>query len=150
MREHNSTKPYLNIWESTKGALSGFIHALRREKKVRHVCYALITAVFICIVADVGYFQILIVILSWMIALICEIFNTALEKALDYACNKEFHPLVKQGKDYASACTFISLVFAVSLTIMVAWSRHFGKERPVKAFEVACIKFENEKGIVPI
>ncbi len=146
MQEKNSTKPYRNFWESTKGASSGFMYALRHEKKVRHVCYALITAVLLCILADVGYFQIMIVILSWIISLICEIFNTALEKALDYACNKEFHPLVKQGKDYASACTFISLVFAVSLTIIVVWSRHFGKEKAVRAFEVARIEIRGESG----
>lgn len=140
MREQNSTKPYPNFWESTKGAALGFFYALRSEKKVRQTFYALIVAGALCMFADVGYFQILIVILSWMIALICEIFNTALEKALDYACDKEFHPLVKQGKDYASACTFISVVFAVALTMMVVWSRHFGKEKPVKAFEVACLK----------
>jgi len=148
MREKNSTKPYTNFWESTKGAASGFFYALRQEKKVRQTFYALIIAVVLCVFADVGYFQILIVILSWMICLICEIFNTALEKGLDYACDKEFHPLVKQGKDYASACTFISVVFAVCLTVMVVWSRHFGKEKTVKVFQVACIEKLGTDGIV--
>ena len=97
MRKPNSTAPYRNFIESTLGAANGFLDALRAEKKVRQVFIAMIAASIICMIADVGYFQILMVIFSWVLGLICEIFNTALEKALDYACGKEFHPLVRQG-----------------------------------------------------
>ena len=77
----------------------------------------------VCIVANVGYFQILMVLFSWVVALICEIFNTALEKALDYASGKEYHPLIRDGKDYASACTFVALVFAGTLALFLLWNR---------------------------
>ena len=130
MRKPNSTAPYNNFWESTKGAAGGFFYALRHEKKVRQVFISLMATMAICIIADVGYFQILMVIFSWVVCLICEIFNTALEKVLDYAAGKEFHLLVKQGKDYASACTFVAIVFAVSLTLFVLWGRYFGDNPP--------------------
>lgn len=136
MREKNSIKPYSNFWESSKGAFFGFVDALRMEKKIRQVAIALTVAVVLCMIADIGYFQILIVILSWLMALICEIFNTAIEKALDHSSGREFHPLVKQGKDYASACTFITITFAVVLTLILIFGRHFGKEKPTKAFEI--------------
>ena len=125
MRKKNSTEKYRNLWESTQGAAKGFFFAIKTEHKVRQVFISLVAATIICKIGDVGYFQILMVIFSWVLALICEIFNTALEKAMDYACESEYHPLICQGKDYAAACTFVALVFAISLTLFVLWGRHF-------------------------
>ena len=113
------------ILKSTVSAAKGFISAVRNEKKIRQVVIAMSAVTAFCVVADVGYFQILMIIFSWVVALICEMFNTALEKALDFASGKEYHPLIRDGKDYASACTFIALVFAGSLTLFVLFSRLF-------------------------
>lgn len=126
MRKPNSTEKYNNLWESTVGAATGLIDAIKTEKKIRQVFIAMVVATVICMIGDVGYFQILMVIFSWVVALICEMFNTALEKALDYTCDKEYHPLVRQGKDYAGACTFVAITFAVSLCLFVLWGRYFG------------------------
>ncbi len=125
MRNPNSTEQYKNLWESTVGAATGFFSAIRREKKIRQVFLSMTGVTTVCIVSDIGYFQILMVIFSWVLALICETFNTALEKALDYASGKEYHPLIRQGKDYAAACTFVALVFAISLSLFVLWDRYF-------------------------
>ena len=137
MRHPKSTEKYNNLWESTLGAASGFIAAVRTEKKIRQVFVAMTIIVAICIVADVGYFQILMVIFSWVVALICEMFNTALEKALDHA-SQEYHPLIRQGKDYAAASTFVALVFAVSLALFVLWDRHLeNRSARAKTYEAA-------------
>jgi diacylglycerol kinase (ATP) len=130
MRDPNSTEKYKNICESTVGAATGLWRAIRTEHKIRQVFVCLIVAITICKIADVGYFQILIVIFSWVLALICEMFNTALEKALDYTCGMVFHPLIRQGKDYAAACTFVALLFALALTSFVLWDRHINQEGP--------------------
>ena len=123
MRAPNSTEQYHNLWESTVGAAKGFFSAIRHEKKIRQVFLALVVVTAICKTMDVGYFQILMVVFAWVLALICEMFNTALEKALDYASGKEYHPLIRQGKDYAAACTFIAIIFASFLTLFVLWER---------------------------
>ena len=132
MRPSNSTEQYKNFWESTQGAAKGFFSAIRYERKIRQVFLAMVVTTTICKIMDVGYFQILMVIFSWVVALICEILNTALEKAMDFACGKEFHPLIRQGKDYASACTFVSIVFAVALAFFVLWERYY-EEGPSRA-----------------
>ena len=111
------------LLSSARTAVKGLFTAVRTEKKVRQVILAMTITTAFCVVADVGYFQILMVIFSWVICLICEIFNTALEKVLDYAAGKEFHPLVRDGKDYAAACTFISILFAGSLSLFVFFDR---------------------------
>ena len=130
MRDPNSTEKYKNLWESTIAAARGLFYAIRTEKKIRHVFICLIIATAICAIADVGYFQILMVIFSWVLALICEMFNTSLEKALDYTSGREFHPLIRQGKDYAAACTFVALIFAILLMLFVL------KDRYLKAAEL--------------
>ena len=124
MRNPKSIAKYSNLFESTVGAARGLWDAICTEKKIRQVFLAMTIVTAICTIADVGYFQILMVIFSWVVALICEMFNTALEKALDHA-SSEYHPLIRQGKDYAAACTFVALVFAVSLALFVLWGRHF-------------------------
>ena len=136
MRKLNSTEKYKNLWECTIGAACGLCYAIRFEKKIRQIFISMVAVTTVCAFADVGYFQILMVIFSWVVALICEIFNTALEKALDYTSGKAYHLLIRQGKDYAAACTFVALVFAGSLTVFVLWERHFEKSRPrEKTFE---------------
>ena len=117
------TDPNSPLWKSTVTAARGFVFAIRTEKKIRQVVIAMVCVVAVCMLADVGYFQILMVIFSWVLALICEMFNTALEKALDYASEKEYHILIRQGKDYAAACTFVALIFAGCLTLFVLSER---------------------------
>lgn len=125
MRKPGSTEKYRTLWQSTVGAANGFYQAVRDEKKIRQVFFAMVIATAVCSVFDVGYFQILMVIFSWIVSFICETFNTALEKALDFAAGNQYHELIRQGKDYASACTFVSLLFAGSLTLFVLWDRIF-------------------------
>ncbi len=108
-----------SLLRSTITASTGLINAIKTERKVRQVVIAAVIVTAVCSAADVGYFQILMTIFSWVLALICEMFNTALEKALDYASGKEYHPLIRAGKDYASACTFVAIVFAGALAVFV-------------------------------
>ena len=114
-----------SLLKSSVSAAKGFLHAVRHEKKIRQVVLAMSAVTIVCALADVGYLQILMILLGWMVALICEMFNTALEKALDYASGKEYHPLIRDGKDYASACTFIALIFAGTLTLSILWAKLF-------------------------
>ena len=113
------------LLQSTVSAARGFAGAVRTQKKVRHVVLIGSAAAALCVLTDAGYFQTLMVVFSWVVALICEMFNTALEKALDYASGKEYHPLIRDGKDYASACTFVALVFAGLLSFFIFWDRLF-------------------------
>ena len=108
-----------SLFKSAITAATGLINAIRTEEKIRQVVIAAAVVTGICVIADVGYFQILMIIFSWVLSLICEMFNTALEKALDYASGKEFHPLIRAGKDYAAACTFVALTFALALALFV-------------------------------
>jgi diacylglycerol kinase (ATP) len=125
MRSPKSTEKCNTFWDSTLVAAGGLIDAVRREKKVRTVVIVLAAVTVVCKFADVGYFQIMMIVFAWVLALICEMFNTSLEKALDYASGKDFHPLIRQGKDYAAACTFVACTFAGVLTLIILWDTMF-------------------------
>lgn len=120
-----SIKKNHTLIQSTISAARGFFDAIRVEKKIRQIFIVTIVVTAVCAWADVGYFQILMVIFSWVVSFICETFNTALEKAVDFACGERFHPLIKQAKDYAAACTFVSVIFAGSLSLFVLYDRIF-------------------------
>jgi diacylglycerol kinase len=51
---------------------------------------------------------------SWLLVLSAELLNTALECAFDLV-TEEFHPLVKKGKDAASAAIFVMICLNVLL-----------------------------------
>ncbi len=113
------------LFQSAACACAGLMNAIRTESKVRQVVIAAFAVTAVSAWLDVGYFQILMIVFSWVVALICEMFNTALEKALDYASGTEYHPLIRDGKDYASACTFIAILFASTLALIVWWGRFY-------------------------
>lgn len=125
VRKPRSTEKYSNLIESSVGAFFGFRDAIMTETKIRYVFWCLVIAILLCIAADISFLPSLLVVFSWVLGLICEMFNTAVEKVLDYASGTEYHTLVRQGKDYAAACTFVAIVFASALTALVLLNRHF-------------------------
>lgn len=62
---------------------------------------------------------------SWLLVMIVEILNTAVEAAID-RIGDERHPLSGQAKDLGSAAVFLSLVLAALVWGTVAWQRFAG------------------------
>ena len=87
MRKPNSIEKFHTLWDSTKNAAYGLIDAVRSEKKVRQVVVAMAIAGGVAVAANVGFFETVFVLFAWNLALICEIFNHALEKAVDFSCH---------------------------------------------------------------
>lgn len=59
---------------------------------------------------------------SWLVVMIVEVLNTAVEAAID-RISDEHHPLSGQAKDLGSAAVFLSLVLAALVWGAVAWER---------------------------
>jgi|GEM_PF-1443186 len=108
-----------SMMRSIKVASLGFLLALRSEKSVRRIFICGASAVLICVFLGAGYLETTFLAFAWMICMTFEIFNTALEKAMDYACGKEYHPLIKKGKDFAGASVFIASSFALVLSLVI-------------------------------
>lgn len=63
-------------------------------------------------------FWALSVLCIWLLILIIEIINTAIETAIDYISAKK-HPLAKKAKDLGSAAVFLALFICVVLNISI-------------------------------
>ena len=106
-------------------AAHGLMLSLRSERKVRFAIAVLIIFAFLAVWMNVSRIELIIIISVWIQVIVGEIFNTALEKAMDYASGKEFHPLIKLGKDYAAGSVFLLSVLAVFVSIFILVSRPF-------------------------
>ena len=64
----------------------------------------------------------LLLISSWLLVMIVEMLNTAVEATVDRISDAR-HPLSGQAKDLGSAAVFLSLVLATLVWGTVAWQR---------------------------
>ncbi len=67
----------------------------------------------------------LLLIGSWLLVMIVEVLNTAVEATVD-RIGDDFHQLSGQAKDLGSAAVFLSLVLAGLTWGTVAWERFAG------------------------
>lgn len=112
--EKNPT--FLRSWTI---AAKGLVTVFKHELKVRFGFSVALASLAAAIWLNVSFLEILFILYAWAQVLVGEIFNTALEKAMDYAAGKEFHPLIKRGKDYAAASVFLLSCLATFVTLFI-------------------------------
>ena len=101
-----------NFLASVRHATDGFLHAASCERNLRfHLC----TANLICLFA--GFFGIsktewAILFIAIMAVLTAELFNTAIERAVDTATD-DFCESAKHAKDASAAAVLVAAVFAI-------------------------------------
>ena len=74
----------------------------------------------ILLYVDIDIVKKSIIIFSWMLVLITEIINTAIEKTVDRVSN-ERHILSKQAKDLASASVFLAIINFLIITFILTF-----------------------------
>lgn len=105
--------------KSSITAAKGFVQVFNKERKIRFAYVVLSISVGLAVSVDASYLEVLFVLFAWTQVIVGEIFNTSLEKAMDYASGREFHPLIKRGKDYAAASVFVLSVLATFITLFI-------------------------------
>lgn len=113
----------LNWRESFAVAMRGFVYAFRHEASVRRAVIVAAVLIGITLLIGAGFLESLIVVVMWTQVVVFELFNTSVEKVLDYVCEREFHPLVKYSKDTLAAAVFISSLLG-SLVFIAIFLRH--------------------------
>lgn len=114
----------LNWQESFSVAMKGFAFAFVQEASVRRAVIAAVILIGITLVIGAGFIESLVVIIIWTQVVIFELFNTSVEKVLDYTCEYKFHPLVKYSKDTLAAAVFVCSLVG-SLVFIAVLGRHF-------------------------
>lgn len=111
------------FWRSTVIAARGFLQVFQCEGKIRFAFVVLSLCLVLAFWLNVSYLETVFILVVWIQVIVGEIFNTSLEKAMDYASGKEFHPLIKRAKDYAAASVFVLSVLASSITLFILGMR---------------------------
>ena len=111
--------------KSTLIAAQGFITVVRKERKITIAFVFGLVFINIAIWVKASHVETLLIMSAWTQVIVGEILNTSLEKVMDYAAGKEFHPLVKRGKDYAAASVFVLSILATFVSLFLIGMRLF-------------------------
>jgi diacylglycerol kinase (ATP) len=113
-----STQRSPGIFDSFNYAAEGIIHVLRTQRNMR-IHFAVATVVLVvAIVANVTKLELIALLISITFVLIAEMFNTAVEGAIDVATSS-FDPMAKLAKDTAAGAVLIATVNAVAVGYLV-------------------------------
>lgn len=97
---------------SVNAALEGVVHALKSERNMRvHFLvgfFVIITGIYL----NFGSIEMMLLCFAVTFVLAAEMFNTAIEHAIDLI-NDEYHTLAKISKDVAAGAVFVSAVNAM-------------------------------------
>ena len=103
-------KGLARLWNAFFYSKDGLIAAFRDEAGFRQVCL-----IALCCFVGGFYFgqdfsQKILLALPGFLCVIVELFNTAIENAIDHT-SLESHPLAKKAKDMGSAAQMLSIIF---------------------------------------
>lgn len=100
------------IADSIAAAAAGFSHAFRHERNLRIHCVAalFVGGLAVALRMDGLRLAVLVVIIGGVIG--AELFNTAVEAAVDLS-TQQVHPLAKKAKDVAAAAVLVQAFVAV-------------------------------------
>lgn len=98
----------------------GLKAAYRHESAFRQVCWLNLTLVILACIFDFDFPVRLLLITASFISLITELFNTAVEAAVDHT-STEKHELAKRAKDAGSAAQLAALVLLAATWLSALW-----------------------------
>ncbi|MBW3624608.1 MAG: diacylglycerol kinase [Armatimonadetes bacterium] len=93
-------------------AIDGILHAYRTQRHVRFHFWMVILILIAARVMNFDRSKMVLLFFAISIVLICEMFNTALEAAVDLFTDK-YHPLAKHAKDIAAGAVLVAALNAI-------------------------------------
>lgn len=106
------------LLESFNDAIGGIVWALRHQRHMQiHMALAVIVVVM-ALVFSVGRVELLLIFAAITFVLVAEMFNTALERAVDLA-TQEQRLLAKVAKDVAAGAVLVASINAVVVAYLV-------------------------------
>jgi len=106
------------VARSFERAYRGMISAVRTQRNMRfHVVVAVLVLVASLLVG-VSKLELAVLVLTILLVLVTELFNTAMEFVVDLA-TKEYHPLAKLAKDISAGAVLVSSVGAVLVGYLI-------------------------------
>jgi diacylglycerol kinase len=108
----------LRLFKSFGYALQGLSFAFRTQANFRIHLGITVAVILAGLWLQISLIEWAILVVTMMIVLAAELFNTALEAALDRVSTEE-HPLAKVGKDTAAGAVLIGAIGAVIVGLLI-------------------------------
>ena len=106
-------------------SIAGFKSAWRMEHAFRQELFVVVIATIAAFLLPVVAWQKLLLIGVFVLVLIVELINSAIEAVVDRV-SLERNPLSKNAKDFGSAAVLLTLLFAASTWLVILWPIFFG------------------------
>ncbi|GIM28067.1 diacylglycerol kinase [Clostridium polyendosporum] len=108
--------------DSFNYAINGITHSVRTQRNMKiHFAVALMVLTA-CFVYDVKKTEFLIIAVSVTMVIASELFNTAIESAIDLSTNY-YHPLAKIAKNAAAGAVLVTAINAILVGYIVFWDK---------------------------
>ena len=99
-------------------AYQGLIYAVRTQRNMRFHVVASTVILVLSLLVGVSKLELAILVLVIMAVFVAELFNTALEFAVDLV-TREYHPLAKLAKDVSAGAVLVTSVAALAVGYLV-------------------------------
>lgn len=103
-------------------ALSGLKYCIKTQRNMRIHSVAAIAVIIISLFSKLNRTDIIMLAFAISLVLICEMINTAIEKAIDLYTD-QYHPLAKISKDVAAGAVFLAALNALVIGYLVFFNR---------------------------
>ena len=106
------------LLDSFNFAVEGIIHVLRTQRNMRIHFLAAVAVLVAAIAIGVSKLELIALLLAIAFVFITEMFNSALEQAIDVSTTS-FDPLAKLAKDIAAGAVLIATINAIAIGYLV-------------------------------
>lgn len=111
-----------SLIESFNYAVNGIIYALKSEKNMKIHFSTAILVILLSLFFDFTKIELLVLFITIALVIMAEMFNTAVERAVDLVTDK-YHPLAKVAKDVAAGGVLVSSINAVIVGYFLFFDR---------------------------
>ncbi|WP_446898754.1 diacylglycerol kinase [Clostridium sp. LBM24168] len=110
------------LLDSFNYAIQGIIYAVRTQRNMKiHMAAALLVLV-LCFFYDLSKIELLAITITITMVIMAELFNTAVEFAIDATTNY-YHPLAKIAKNVAASGVLITAINAILVGYIIFWDK---------------------------
>lgn len=110
------------LLDSFNYAIEGIIYSVRTQRNMRIHMLAALFILTLCFFYDLSKIEILAITITITMVIMAELFNTAVEFAIDATTNY-YHPLVKLAKNAAAGGVLVTAVNAVLVGYIIFWDK---------------------------
>ncbi|MFL0195821.1 diacylglycerol kinase [Clostridium sp. WILCCON 0269] len=110
------------LLDSFNYAIEGIIYSVRTQRNMRIHMIAALLVLIVCFFYDLSKAEILAIIITISMVITAELFNTAVEFAVDATTNY-YHPLAKIAKNVAAGGVLITAINAIAVGYIIFWDK---------------------------